>query len=936
MPLSWDGLTGPIRDTDSTALTSLLLGATEQERLAFAGEVERRVRSGAGGWPARSSRAAGAYALVVIACVATAARAAALLNRRDMRGWAEISTVHFLQIARARRLPWIGDLGVRLARRLSARDVWGGDWRFVEALLVEGGAEPPVTEGVVRGWVQAVQEHSWSVPLTDALRGSPWLDLLLPSVFEIDGLGGELPSADFGDQETSFPSAIARLVAEGRLERRAVLDATADRLARGDRPGALRPFALLHEALAPTPGELSRHAATYARLAGDAPSPVARIALAALRTLGSHDLLELPTVLDAAAGALTRREKVLVKAALTLLDETARRTPDRAGEVLTTVATAFDHPSLDIQERAIAVTVRHLTHAPAGVAARLAATMPAFTAAATAPLADGSGRGATSPTPVTPVADGPARPPLPPGLPVPSLPSPPTTRSAASPQPSEPAAPSQPPGVAASRPLGRASPAAMPPAIGSAAELAEEVSSLIQDPAAVRWERILAALVALPREGFAESLAPVLDRHPSVFGDRWGRFPFLGEVIAARLGRERGHVMRERLRHTVWRSLTDVSGGRDRSPVGAPSGVLTLRVAEVAVRVVQAPVPVLLATPTSVTGSIDAGVLVDRLARYDEAGVEPWPLDLQQAMIRVDRDAGPGVPARAEALTLPSGRLVAGWLRSGGLPDPVSTRFEQHSRDSAGQTTTRRVVAALESGRAGGDRIILEDALVHLTPRSRPEYHVTSNLQPDVLAMVLPHHREAVAAWALADLAALADQDSRDASLLPLLADAAGPIGPATVLALAYGLAARHETDRVAAVDAFLGFAAAAEPFAAAADPLAPTEPLAAEPLAAALGAELADLAADGTIKLARVVPALRDAHQAGASATVWRVLAAALPPLLPVAPRGLPDLLELATRTASAVHARDTVPGLTDVTARGGGTRLVREAKRLQATLTH
>jgi hypothetical protein len=189
MPLSWDGLAGPLRRADSAALTTLLLDATEQERLEFAGEVERRVRSGAGGWSAGSYSPAGLFALLVVACVSTAARAATLLNRRDMRGWNGISTAHFLRIARIRQLPWIGDLGVRLARGLSPRDVWGGDWRFVEALLIEGGAGPPVTEGVVRGWVQAVQEHSWSVPLADALRGSPWLDLLLPSVFEIDGLG---------------------------------------------------------------------------------------------------------------------------------------------------------------------------------------------------------------------------------------------------------------------------------------------------------------------------------------------------------------------------------------------------------------------------------------------------------------------------------------------------------------------------------------------------------------------------------------------------------------------------------------------------------------------------------------------------------------------------------------------------------------------------
>jgi hypothetical protein len=923
MPLSWDGLAGPLRRADSAALTTLLLDATEQERLEFAGEVERRVRSGAGGWAAGSYSPAGLFALLVIACVSTAARAATLLNRRDMRGWNGISTAHFLRIARIRQLPWIGDLGVRLARGLSPRDVWGGDWRFVEALLIEGGAGPPVTEGVVRGWVQAVQEHSWSVPLADALRGSPWLDLLLPSVFEIDGLGSELPSADFGDQETSFPAAIARLVAEGRLERRAVVDATVDRLARGDRAGALRPFALLHEALAPTPTELSRHASAYARLVGDAPSPVARIALAALRTLGEHDLLDVPTALEAGAGALARKEKGLVMAALTWLDETARRSPEQAGEILTTIATAFDHQSLDVQEHAITVVGHHLAHAPAEVAARVAAERGASPGPAPSDAMTPTPAGRAIPVrrpesprqPASPIsAEGPHGP-IPPGPAEPPGQSAPSGQTL-SPRQSTPSGETLSPRRPASP--GQSATAVMPPAIGGAAELAEEVTALIQDPAAVRWERILAALVALPDEGFAESLTPVLDRHPGVFGDRWGRFPFLGEVIAARLGRERGHVMRERLRAAVWRSLTDVSGGMDRSLVSTPSGILSLRVAEAAVHVTQAPVPVLLATPTSVTGSIDAGVLVDRLARYEEVGVDPWPLDLQQAMIRVSRDVDAGVLARAEALTLPAGKPVAGWLRSGGLPDPVGTRFEQQSRDSTGEVVARRVVAALESGRAGGDRIILEDALVNLTPRSRPEYHVITNFQPDVLAMVLPHHREAVAAWALTDLAALADQDSRDASLLPLLADAGGPIGPATVLALTYGLAARHEADRVAAVDAFLGFAAGTEPFAA------------------ALGTELGDLAADGTIKLARVVPALRDAHQAGASATVWEVLRAALPPLLPAAPRGLPDLLELATRVASAIHARDAVPGLPEVAARGGGTRLVREAKRLQAALAH
>src|SRR5690242_10463970 len=62
---------------------------------------------------------------------------------------------------------------------------------------------------------------------------------------------------------------------------------------------------------------------------------------------------------------------------------------------------------------------------------------------------------------------------------------------------------------------------------------------------------------------------------------------------------------------------------------------------------------------------------------------------------------------------------------------------------------------------------------------------------------------------------------------------------------------------------------------------------------------------ARGLLKLNRVVPALGDAHRAGASVAVWEVLAAALPPLLGAAPRGLADLLELASVVAGATGAR-------------------------------
>jgi hypothetical protein len=81
-------------------------------------------------------------------------------------------------------------------------------------------------------------------------------------------------------------------------------------------------------------------------------------------------------------------------------------------------------------------------------------------------------------------------------------------------------------------------------------------------------------------------------------------------------------------------------------------------------------------------------------------------------------------------------------------------------------------------------------------------------------------------------------------------------------------------------------------------------------------------------------VLALRDAHQAGACAAVWDLLTTAIPLLLPMKPRGLPDLLELATQVASGIGTKAEIPGLTEMAAERGSSRLLKEAKRLHSVL--
>ncbi len=890
MSLEWEVLDRLTRDGEIDKLAALLRQADERERLAFATEFETRINAiSVEDWRHGRHNPVRGYALITIACLPSAARAAALLRLPDMQGgWGRIPVDHFLRIAEARSLPWLGDLGLRLTNRTVGFDDWLGQWLFVAVLLRAAGMDPPVTQGVILDWLhQMFRPNGTLVDPVNRLRKSPHLDLLLPSLFTIDGMGGILAQHLFSRQDgwqstPLFPGAVAQLVAEGRLDRRQILDATVERLVRGDRPASLRLFALLHEALAPTTDELAGHALDYVRLLPDAPPTIAAIAQRALDDSGR---LEVQAALEASRSVLVRKEKALVTAQLAWLDKIARREPDRAAEVMETVAAAFDHPALDIQERALTVIGRHLRRLDPRTATRLAGAatvlggdLPARAAtlfSAAAPEAEAAGGLAAPPAPVVTV------PPL-------------------------------------------ASPAAMPPPIAGPVELAQEVVALLREESGVRWERVLAGLVALRAAGetpaLAEVLGPVLKRHADSFRDYgWHPRPrliYLGEALRRAIAPERHSRAWQRM-IAMLRTAREGSTATGHPLITTPEGVLTLRIAELSVEVTRTPMPELVATPTLVNGSLDAETLLHRLRRAESQGWQPWPTDFEQALLRVPREADATVLEQTRTLTSEAGRRFTEWLIGGGAPDPAGTRFEQRSADPplVGETADRRAVVNLHPARAGG---VLENHLMALEQRPEPDYSGPGLGDADgVLAMVLPHHREVVAAWALPVLARLADRDKHGgASLLPRLAECTGPIGPAVPLALAYVFGACQESDRAAGVDAFLALAASGTRFAA------------------TMGAEVGDLCADGTVKLNRVVLALTDAHRAGASAAVWEVLATAVPLLLPRTPRGLPDLLELATQVATATGAKAPIANLAEAAAKPGGSRLTREAKRLRAAL--
>jgi hypothetical protein len=103
------------------------------------------------------------------------------------------------------------------------------------------------------------------------------------------------------------------------------------------------------------------------------------------------------------------------------------------------------------------------------------------------------------------------------------------------------------------------------------------------------------------------------------------------------------------------------------------------------------------------------------------------------------------------------------------------------------------------------------------------------------------------------------------------------------------------------------------------------------------LGDQLGLLVTYDLVTLSRITPALVETARAGFGTQVWPIVAAALPHLLPSdreqGVHGLAALIALGADTAPP-GAGTEIPGLAAVVARGGSSRMVREATRLTRLL--
>ncbi|MFE7559466.1 DUF6493 family protein [Kitasatospora sp. NPDC057500] len=882
-----------VREGETGRLPGLLAALGPAERRSCLLELKELRRANRNDWSKEARGLMGALLVAGAGCHLGAAGAATWIGARDFTGRSWARHPALADVVEAQPVEWQIDVIGRLAAKRGSG--WSWDlYPLIERVVRRTGCTVPASDDFVAEWLRSAAgaentPRGTSTTLLERLRTDTFTPVLLPRVFELDDVAWPLDRDYTTRSGDNWPAAIAGLAESGHFGREELIGLCLGRLVRGGKLADQRAFLVVLTALAPTPQEYAARVRDLLALL-DGLAAVAGHAQQVLVGLDEAGLIEPEVAGEAAAVVLFRSEKKLVRAQLGWLDQAAKRSPERAGPVVLAAAEAFGHPDSAIQERALNVVARRLKAAGDAVLPQLLvaaeALNPAHHARASelfgAPVA-GSGDDDTAWAEL-----------LPP-VPVPA-------------------------------PLGE--PLATPE------EVAEELAVLraAERPDVPVFERVLDGLVRhahRDRAALVRALEPVLRVHQWQDVARWrdcgpGDVLYLAAVLAGKAELHRpGFVLRK--------NGHDPLRGTDTTEYGH---VLAARISEAAERATADGPPYLLATPTDATGAITASALVERLAGYEAAGVAAGRADLSAALLRVAPTADPAVLAAADRLTSAAGRWAAGWLRDGGLPDQASERV--HFAPAADSTRKRRWstwwedlrrIAVTQRGTGGpagpaGERLAAEfRALLEGTEPSVTRVRRWDGWirEPNAhWAAILPHHREELAARWLDRFADCADREGRGtARMLVVLAEAGGPAGRALHLALAYGLGARYPEDRAAAVDALLVLAARGDLDGA------------------LLGRELGELVALGTVKANRLAQSLTAAADTGAHATVWSVLAAALPSLLTgEAQRGAAELVAIAADTARRSAARGPIPEVTTAAARPGTSRLLKEARTLRDLL--
>ncbi|MEU5965666.1 DUF6493 family protein [Micromonospora parva] len=341
------------------------------------------------------------------------------------------------------------------------------------------------------------------------------------------------------------------------------------------------------------------------------------------------------------------------------------------------------------------------------------------------------------------------------------------------------------------------------------------------------------------------------------------------------------------------------------------------RLLEVARRITTDPPPFLLATPTWHTGAVDADVLLERLTEYAQRGFSAGPADLDQALLRTRLPEEPErqrLVAAAASLGTADGTRFAAWLSTGGLRPVAEESFGSAlpALRSGFTEPFRRV-----SGRMSWVHFHDQREVRDLPGRWGYLELVGRSIDLPQWVATVPVSREYVAEQMLTSGAC--EHLDKYAGDLHRLVAADGPAGPALHRLVADALVRASPQNWAGVIDGLLQLVARNEFDAA------------------QCGEYLGRWQQGDNSRPPEVLDVLSEVARTGAYATVWGIVAGALPGLLPEGrrPRRLAALLSLAADCVSQCGATGTLPELDSIADSKASSQTVKQARRLRQCLT-
>ena len=738
---------------DAARVAAILLPVPVDDREATFGDLLHRLV------PAMRHYPAEVYSCLLLARALVAKDAADTAAELGEDQAADIDQ-HVLALALADRLPtWIAELVWHLGDEVNATT----DHRLVtiETLCAEWGVPRPTAHCYLTslaGALGAADLAHGGGALGDMIVRDDSLRTLVPALLATPGIGTTLA-------ESNWAAAIAEGANEGLFDRAHLIDAVLAARS-GREPAHLLWFLDLHERLDPTNAEISARMADYLGLIRDSRDPVVEVVVKTLRERDSRRRLPLDLLLGITRIVLQRPHSAVALQQIAWAEQSAVANPDSAEAIAVALTDGFGSSVPKVRERSL----RAIVSATVAIDREEPLVSAVLEAAEALPEPLRSQAVATFAGPVAVIPKARQE--------VQAAPVTPVTHTARH-------SGSETSGT--SHDTDDVCDTSTLPGLVNTCErflwaLDVQLGELVLDG--------VAALAGADLAATRQALTPISDS--------------LAGVSAALESDDPGAWLGERpvLAMLACLALPDdhpVQTIEWSTPVG-PVGCLTLRAGEVLERVRRGESCRLLSLPTSRVGTLNANVLAERLEAIAAAGGQPWPLDLEQALLRAHSAiVPPEALTRLGGVTLAAADVAARRLRGG-----------VHARPALRVKTAesgKPLIEATTHARMAGDGPLTLQAfdlsqLWRLGVESLTDGHALTVL------MTLPNHREAAAGYLGATLAP-ADRRhlAEDLEALALLPKAGGRTGEATALALLYGACAADRRDRRSATTALAGFA---------------------------------------------------------------------------------------------------------------------------------